>query len=55
MERFKKNNGKRQRKVMKFVSDKEVAAIEEIMEAAEKFCVQTKQLISNFDIDCYKY
>lgn len=49
--KFKKRHGIRQRKVTKFVSQKEVVTIEETLASAEIFRAQTLRLIPNFDED----
>lgn len=49
--KFKKKHQIRQRKVTKFVSQKETATIEEILASAETFRIQTLQLIPNFNKD----
>lgn len=49
--RFKCKYRIRQRKITRFVSNKEVASFEEILQAAEKFRTQTKAIMPNFNFD----
>ncbi|XP_044579951.1 uncharacterized protein LOC123262029 isoform X1 [Cotesia glomerata] len=51
VKKFKQRHNIRQRKITKFVTDKEVHTMPEIIASAEMFRIQTKQLISNFDSD----
>lgn len=49
--KFKQRHNICQRKITKFVSEKEMYTIEEILASAETFRIQTKRLISDFDGD----
>lgn len=49
--RFKCKYRIRQRKITRFVTNKEVASFEEILQAAEKFRTQTKAIMPNFNFD----
>lgn len=49
VERFKRNHRIRQRKITKFVSEKDTATMEETLSSAENFRVQARALIPNFD------
>jgi hypothetical protein len=48
---FKRKHKIKQRKITKYVSKRDIATMEETVEAAEKFQRQTKLLISKFDLD----
>ncbi|XP_011702627.1 PREDICTED: uncharacterized protein LOC105458780 [Wasmannia auropunctata] len=48
---FKRKHKIKQRKITKFVSKRDIATLEETVQAAEKFQRQTKCLISKFDLD----
>ncbi|XP_025832862.1 uncharacterized protein LOC108734939 [Agrilus planipennis] len=49
--KFKQRHNICQRKITRFVSEKETYSIETILASAETFRLQTKQLISNFNSD----
>ncbi|GFW16630.1 HTH CENPB-type domain-containing protein [Trichonephila clavipes] len=48
---FKRKHRIRQRKITKFVSERETATMEETHAAAEKFRLHTRALIPNYDKD----
>ncbi|KYM98426.1 hypothetical protein ALC62_10866 [Cyphomyrmex costatus] len=48
---FKRKHKIKQRKITKFVSKRDIATLEETVQAAEQFQRQTKCLISKFDLD----
>ncbi|XP_036144190.1 uncharacterized protein LOC118646035 [Monomorium pharaonis] len=48
-EKFKRKHRIRQRKITRYVSEKESATIEEILASAENFRIQTRNLILNFN------
>lgn len=45
--KFKNHHGIRQRKITKYVSQKETATMEEILKSAEVFQIQTLQINTN--------
>lgn len=49
VENFKRKHRIRQRKITKYVSEKESATIEEILASVENFRIQARDLISNFN------
>lgn len=49
VEKFKRIHRVRQRKITKYVSEKETASMEEILASAENFRLQARNLIINFD------
>lgn len=49
VERFKRKHRIRQRKITKYVSERESATIEETLAAAENFRIQTRDLIPKFN------
>lgn len=51
VKRFKHKYKIRQRKITRFVSSSEHVSFEEILETAEKFRMQTKAIMSNFNLD----
>ncbi|GFY68787.1 HTH CENPB-type domain-containing protein [Trichonephila inaurata madagascariensis] len=51
VEKLKKEHKIRQRKITKYVSQKETSTLEEILKSAETFRIQTLHLMPKFDID----
>ncbi|XP_077279989.1 uncharacterized protein LOC143907229 [Temnothorax americanus] len=48
---FKRRHKIKQRKITKYVSHKDVATLEETLQSAERFQIQTKNIIPNFNLD----
>lgn len=48
---FKRKHKIKQRKITKYVSKRDVTTLEETLESARRFQIQTKSLISKFDLD----